>query len=326
MTESICYPLLLEPCFERGEGGDSMLRDYLAGSPPAPPPGTVCSWEVVDAPPRSSVVSNGPASGRTLTDLTCAWGPDLVGRRHRPGLPFPVCLSLRQTGRQEPLTVHPERPGQSGAGCNTKFWYALGSTPDALVITGISPAATRLTFLAQLNTPQLRQSLQVYHAEPCDAFLAPAGRVHALGPGNLLIEVQERPVEALTVSGWGPDDAVTNEAAMAALEHVLFSDRQVRRISRDAGPVRQTRKVPLLPQCPSFHIDEVRLCDRIAGRTVGTSFHLFYVIEGRVRLLCHAEQHDIPSGRTALLPACIGDYCIETLTPQARLLKVALPE
>ncbi len=326
MTDTICYPLLLQPCFEPGDGGDGMLREYLAGSTPEPPPGTGCSWEVVDAPPRSSIVGNGPASGRTLTDLTRTWGADLVGRRHRAGLPFPVCLRLLQTGRQEPLTVYPERPGLSGASSNTKFWYALNAAPAALIITGINPAATRMAFLTQLNTPQLRQSLQVYHAERCDAFLAPVGRVHALGPGNLLIEVQERPVEGVAVSGWGPADAVPAAAATAALEHVLFSDRQVRRISCDAGPIRQTRKVPLLPQCPSFHIDEVRLCDRIAGRTAGTSFHLFYVIEGRVRLLCRTEQHDLATGRTVLLPACIGDYCIETLTPQARLLKVALPE
>jgi mannose-6-phosphate isomerase len=326
MTETTCYPLLLEPCFERGDGGDGMLREYLAGTSPEPPAGTSCSWEVVDAPPRRSLVRNGPASGRTLSDLTLEWGSDLVGRRHRPGRPFPVCLRLLQSGRQEPLTVHPERPGLTGAGSNTKFWYCLNAAPEAIIISGINPAATRLGFLAQLNTRQLRQSLQVYHAERYDAFLAPVGRVHALGAGNLLIEVQEHPVEGLSVSGWGPEDAVHSAAAQTALEHVLFSDRLVRRITRDAGPIRQTRKVPLLPQCPSFHIDEVRLCDRIAGRTAGTSFHLFYVIEGRVRLLCRAEQHDIPSGRTVLLPACIGDYCIETLTPQARLLKVALPE
>ena len=326
MTDTTCYPLLLEPCFERGDGGDSMLREYLAGSSPEPPAGTSCSWEVIDAPPRGSIVRNGPAAGRTLTDLTREWGAELVGRRHRVGLPFPVCLRLLQTGRREPLTVYPERPGLSGACSNTKFWYSLNATPDALVISGINPAATRMAFLTHLNTPQLRQSLQVYHAERCDAFLAPVGRVHALGPGNLLIEVQERPVEGLPLSGWGPEDAVPPAAAATALEHVLFSDRLVRRISCDAGPIRQTRKVPLLPQCPSFHIDEIRLCDRIAGRTSGMSFHLFYVIEGRVRLLCHAEQHEVPTGRTLLLPASIGDYCIETLTPQARLLKVALPE
>ena len=70
MTETTCYPLLLEPCFERGDGGDGMLREYLAGTSPEPPAGTSCSWEVVDAPPRRSLVRNGPASGRTLSDLT----------------------------------------------------------------------------------------------------------------------------------------------------------------------------------------------------------------------------------------------------------------
>jgi mannose-6-phosphate isomerase len=280
----------------------------------------------VDALPRSSRVCNGPAAGRDLTESTREWGSQLVGRRHRAGQPFPVCVRLLQTGHQEPLTVYPERPGPTGPTSNTRFWYVLRAAPEAVLMAGIHPAATRMPFLTQLNTPMLRQSLQVYHPERYDAFLAPAGRVHALGPGNLLIEVQERPVPGIPVSGWGPEDAVPAEAALAALDQVLFSDRQVRRISRDAGPIRQTRKVPVLPQCPAFHVDEIRLCDNLAGRTVGMSFHLFLVIEGTVQVLGGGTTATVPPGRAVLIPAVAGDYRIEAVSPPARLLKVFLPE
>lgn len=326
MADSIRYPLQFAPLFEAADGRDNLLRAYLAGSGVDLPPGMGCSWELIDAVPCSNRVIGGPAAGLTLTELTRDWGTELVGRRHQPGRAFPVCVRLLQTGRQEPLAVHPERPARSDVGSNTKFWYSLDADPEAVIISGISPTATRMGFLAQLNSPMLRQSLHVYHPERCDAFLAPAGRVHALGAGNLVFEVQERPIGALCVSGWGRDDAVPEGAALAALDQVLFSDRQVRRISRDASPIRQTRKVPLLPQCPSFHVDEIRLCDHVAGRTVGTSFHLFFVAEGRVCIHCgHAEQ-ELATGRTVLVPACAGDYRIETLTPQSRLLKIALPE
>mgnify|MGYP003790763083 CR=1 FL=1 len=64
----------------------------------------------------------------------------------------------------------------------------------------------------------------------------------------------------------------------------------------------------------------------LAGRTVGLSFHLYIVAEGRVRISCRQGEQDLAPGRAALLPACLGDYRLETLTPQALLLKVNLPE
>jgi len=326
MTDTIGYPLRFEPLFEAGDGCDDMLRAYLSDSGIDLPLGMGCSWELLDVESCSNRVMHGPAAGRTLSDLTREWGTELVGRRYHAGQPFPLCVRLLQTAKQEPLAVHPEKAGRPGVGSNTKFWYSLAAGPEATIISGIHPTATRMGFLAQLNSPMLRQSLHVYHPERCDAFLAPVGRVHALGAGNLVLEVQERPAGALCVSGWGPEDAVPESAAAEALDQVLFSDRLVRRISRDAGPIRQTRKVPLLPQCPSFRVDEVRLCDHIAGRTVGASFHLFFVVEGRVTILCRREGQELPAGCCALLPACAGDYRIETVTPQSRLLKIGLPE
>jgi len=326
MTPSIGYPLLFEPVFEHGDGSDGMLRDYLSGSPPDLPEGTACSWELVDAPPRTSRVRNGAAAGCLLSDLTREWGTELVGRRYRQGQPFPVCLRLLQTGRQEPLCVYPERTVPGGPVSNTKFWYSLRARPDAVLMAGIHPGATQAPFLAHRNTPMLRHSLQVFHPERYDAFLAPGGRVHALGAGNLLVEVQERPVQGLPVSGWGPEDAVPEAEATAALDHILFSDRQIRRLSRDAGPIRQTRRVPVLPQCPAFHVDEVRLCDHIAGRTAGTSFHLFLAVEGSVRVLCGSGEATLTTGRAVLIAAAAGDYRIEAPAPPVRLLKVFLPE
>lgn len=326
MTPSIGYPLLFEPVFERGDGSDGLLREYLAGSPPDLPEGMACSWELVDAEPRVSRVRNGVATGCLLSDLTREWGTELVGRRYRQGQPFPVCLRLLQTDRQEPLMVYPERAVPGGPPSNTKLWYSLAATPEAVLMAGIHPTATRLPFLAHRNSPMLRHSLQVFHPERYDAFLAPAGRVHALGAGNLLVEVQERPLPGWPVSGWGPQDAVSDDDAAVALDHVLFSDRQIRRLSRDAGPIRQTRKVPVLPQCPAFHVDEIRLCDHIAGRTSGTSFHLFLAVEGSVRVVCGAGEATVTTGRAVLIAATAGDYRIEAPTPPVRLLKVFLPE
>ncbi len=326
MTDQIGYPLLFEPLFERGEGDGSLLRDYLAGSSLGLPASTTSCWEVLDAPPRATRVRNGAAAGRTLTDLTREWGTQLVGRRHRPGQPFPVCVRLLETVGRQPLSVHPERSLPGGPVSNTRFWYALDAAPDAVVMVGIQPAATRVGLEAQLNSATLRESLQVFHPERCDSFLAPPGRPFALGPGNLVVEVQERPAAPIPISGWGPEDAVPEAEALAALEHVLFSDRLVRRISRDAGPVRQTRRVPLLPQCPAFLVDELRLCDPLAGRAAGASFHLFLAVEGKVRVRCGPGEADVDPGQAVLIAAAAGTYRIEPASPPARLLKVFLPE
>lgn len=326
--ESIRYPLLLEPLFETGDGEDGLLRRFLGENAPPEDGAYACCWQLIDDGKRSNTIANGPAAGTSLRSLFTRAPRDLVGKRHSSKQVFPICVRLLETAFDRPLGLFPEDRGgsaQRGTSGNFRLWYSLDRYPESIVISGLRPEATRLDFVTKLNSPDLRDCLQVYRPETYHAFFAPSGRVHALGAGNLLVEIQQRPNAPLRVSGWGPEDAVPRAEAEAAMEHMVFHDRLIRRIAMDVAPMRQTRKVPLLTACPAFHVDEIRLCDHLYGRTNGDSFHLFVVVAGDVSFLTREHACRAGKGQCVLIPACLGDYRLEIDSEKARLLQVQLP-
>ena len=121
------------------------------------------------------------------------------------------------------------------------------------------------------------------------------------------MEIQQRLGTPIPISGWGSNDAVPLADAEAALELVNIHDRQIRRIARDVTPMLQTRRVPLVAACPAFHIDEIRLCDHLYGRTTGKTFHVFVVVSGEVTVQVREQVWHVAEGQTVLIPACLGE-------------------
>ncbi|MBN2449585.1 MAG: hypothetical protein JXR77_04310 [Lentisphaeria bacterium] len=329
-ARTIKYPLLLAPVVEAGDGADDLLRAYVGPGTGDIPSGSGCHWQVLDSPGRATRIRNGAAAGHGLGDAVRRFPRVLVGRRHAPGSPFPICCRLLQTAVDTPLSVFPEggRPAPRGLPRgNDRFWYSLAAREDAVVISGIRLDATWMGFLRSVNTPSLRDLLQVYRPQPLDAFLAPSGRVHALGAGNLLLEIMQHADDPVRVSGWSDAEAVGPAELERAMSLVNFHDRQVRSISRDVAPMVQTRKVPLVTNCPAFLIEEVRLCDHLCGRTSGESFHLYVVVEGEVTVSSREGGGNLGPGEVVLIPAEMGEYRLEPgNTQQARLIKAGLPE
>jgi len=261
----------------------------------------------------------------TLSEAVRRYAAALVGYRHSQGQPFPVCLRLVDVGAPQPLLVHPTNPFSDDALTflpNTKFWYSVNSRPGAWVIAGIRSGVTRLEVLARLHSPEMDRVLEVFPAAPGDAFLIPRGRIHSLGTGALLWELQERPAVPLRIAAFRPEDQVSRREAQAGLSVVQFQDRQLSRISHEAGKGLQTRRVPLVHHCPQFIVDELRLFDHLFDRTTGESCHLLALIRGTVEIHTGAGVETLQQGAVACIPARLGDYRMYTLTDTATILRV----
>lgn len=324
------YPLRFLPTYERKGTVGGLLAEYLAADPARslPPEGATASWEIVDGPGQSSIVANGPLAGRSLAELVAQAPREIVGRRYRPGHPFPLCVRLADIAEPEPLAVSPEYPVRASDQTyrpNHRFWVSLAARETAEIQVGISQSGTRLDIVHSLETPELRNLLQTYSPLPYDAFFAPCGRVFGMGPGNLVLEVREHPGHPLPISHWGQGSPPPDELVAAGLRAVYFQDRQVSRISRDASAISQTRRVPLLPHCPSFSVEEIRLYDHLFDRASGNSFHLLAAIEGQARLEWGDQAEPIPCGSLACIPAALGDYRLYAEGGASRVLRVIRP-
>ncbi len=323
------YPLRFHPVYEQQGPAGGLLADYLAvDRNRVLPPGATGSWELVDAPGLTSVIANGPLAGEPLAELAARAPREIVGRRHRPGQPFPLCIRLADIAETEPLAVCPEYPVRLGGETyrpNHRFWVSLAAGEQAEINVGISQNATRLDIVHSLDSLDLITLLQSYSPLPHDAFFAPSGRLFNIGSGNLVWELREHPGPPLTISHWGRGTPPPEELVAAGLRSVYFQDRQVSRISRDASVISQTRRVPLLPHCPSFCVEEIRLFDHLYDRTSGGTFHLLAVVEGVARLDCGKRSETIPNGSLACLPAALGDYRLYAEGGPARVLRVLQP-
>jgi mannose-6-phosphate isomerase len=188
-------PLSFEPLFmERVWGG----RRLAARFGKALPEGAVIgeSWELVDRPEAQSVVSTGEFAGATLGELwrsaqrEALFGAEALAAGDR----FPLLIKLLDCEQTLSVQVHP--PAQVapalGGEPKTEMWIIVDATADAHLFTGLRAGVTRERFEAALNAGEdVSEMLHRHDVQTGDVMFLPSGRVHAIGAGNVILEVQQ---------------------------------------------------------------------------------------------------------------------------------------
>jgi mannose-6-phosphate isomerase len=187
--------LTFAPIFMERVWGGRRLETTLAK--PLPPDAVVGeSWEIVDRPEAQSVVQDGPLAGRTLGELWA--GPDrarLFGSRATAaGDRFPLLVKVLDCEDVLSVQVHPPAAVAAtlGGEPKTEMWVIADAKPGAEVLAGLRAGVTREAFERALRAGEDVSSL--LHAIPVaagDVMYLPSGRVHAIGAGNLIVEIQQ---------------------------------------------------------------------------------------------------------------------------------------
>ena len=154
------------------------------------------SWELSAMPGRESVVIEGPDQGLTLTELVRRYGADLVGEDvyRRYGDHFPLLVKVIDAKRDLSIQVHPDDSmARRLHGCSGKneMWYILHAEEGALIHTGFNRTLTPEEFDRILADGTLLDVVNATESRPGDVFYIPAGQIHAIGAGTLLVEIQQ---------------------------------------------------------------------------------------------------------------------------------------
>ncbi|MBR4665727.1 MAG: class I mannose-6-phosphate isomerase [Lentisphaeria bacterium] len=319
LDKDALYPLLFEPaCKQVIWGGHRLAEKYGRALPEdGAPVGE--SWEICDRPEFASPVSNGPLKGVTLRELVEKFGREFVGRSFRGGR-FPILVKLLDAEKRVSLQVHPDAAACAMIGGSaepkSEMWYILDAAPGATILAGINPKSSKMRFLENLNSPDIEAQLQVFDSFPGDAYFIPAGRVHAIGAGNLLLEIQQNSDTTYRISDWGRVGADGKPRELhieQALKCIDFMDRTVPRITGPSDQVSHNRKFPLLNHCPFFRVEELLLTTDWHDSTASTaSFHLLTAVSAPFTVGRAGKFTEVPTGSSCLLPACFGSY---TITP-----------
>src|SRR5436190_14251419 len=203
MTQpKISQPLVFQPIFmERIWGGRRLESLYGKRLPPAARIGE--SWELVDRPEAQSVVDDGLFRGLTLHAL---W------RKHRQkifgGVPdvtrFPILAKLLDAQENLSLQVHPPPAvaRELGGKPKSEFWYIADAVPKAEIFSGLKKSSTRGAFVKALKLGKAQSYAHQISVETGDAIFLPSGRLHAIGAGNLIVEIQQNSDTTYRIFDW----------------------------------------------------------------------------------------------------------------------------
>ncbi len=311
------YPLKFIPLYqERIWGGDQLSS--LPGRK-LPENGKIGeSWEISDRPDGCVKVASGPLAGRTLHELMAHYGRALVGSKAPDADRFPLLVKLIDAGDQLSLQVHPDAETAAafggGAEPKTEMWYVLSARPGAKILAGLHSRATRQQLISRLGDADVEELLQNHHSEPGDAYFITAGTIHAIGGGNLILEIQQNSDTTYRLSDWGRVDAQGKSRKLdidKGLKSVHFLNRTSPRIAGVRGRGERNRKFEVITMCPYFRVDELHLASVWNDDTTPDgSFHLLSAINAPVAVARPGESRAFRAdvGETLLVPAEFGAY------------------
>lgn len=327
------YPLKFRPVYmERLWGGD-MLSGVLHRELPEHENPIGESWDLADRDEVSSVVFNGALAGATLHELVVAYRASLLGTRAAGAERFPLIVKVIDAGERLSLQVHPDelacRDLGGGAEPKTEMWYVLAAKSGAKIFAGLDGRATRIQLLDMIDSPDIERLMQVYHSSPCDAYYIAAGTLHAIGAGNLILEIQQNSDTTYRMNDWGrlgPDGKPRTLHKEQAIRSVNFTNRTNPRVPSAVGTRNFNRKFDVVKLCPFFQVADLRLHSTWNDDTgAGESFHLLSAVRNRVRVGRDDRTAEIIPGETLLIPACFGPYEITPLDPgEATVVRTTL--
>jgi len=331
MNEFFVYPILFEPVYVEIMWGGSLMKNFLKRDIPNTGKPIAEAWDIVDREEAESIVENGPYSGWSIRDLMNSFGKEIIGQNYVQNKPFPLLVKIIDAGQKLSLQVHPDITTSASfpdAEPKTEMWYIIAAEKNACIYAGLRSDCTKIMFLDKIHSQEIESCLQKFKSFPGDAYFISAGKVHAIGAGNLILEIQQNSNTTYRLSDWGrvgPDGQPRELHVREALECIVFADRSTPRITAQCSPGTRNIKAPIVSMCPYFKVDDIKLIEQYKDFTDGTSFHLLSAPDNPLIIKTSNFETALMPGRTCLLPAITGKYTIAPLnSDSATVLKTRI--
>ncbi len=325
----VLYPLLFDPVYKSYLwGGNRLSTRYQRTGVP-----DVCaeSWEIADRPEGMSIVANGVYKGRTLHSLVQEYGTSLLGASAQDTT-FPLLVKVIDARRDLSVQVHPNKEGATrfGGDPKTEMWYILEAEPDSVIYSGLKPNITRAAFEDAIRNGSIeKEMLAAVPARPGRAVFVPGGRIHAIGAGCLLLEIQQNSNTTYRVHDWNRKDAngclrdLHLDAVMQVTNwsNALPEVVSPRRIDRD-GP----NEYAAIITCPYFCTVGISLRESEEVRHTGESFHAIFVVRGRVLIGAGGIVAVLDKGASCLIAAAATTYTLTPVGGSASVIRISRPQ
>lgn len=307
------YPLLCDPVFKERVWGGRALERFFGDHLPAGQVGE--AWVLGDHPHGTTTVANGPFAGRDLGDV-CRQGKEAVlgtrGVRAQEER-LPLLVKLLDARDKLSVQVHPEdgdphlSPGETG---KTEMWYVLGAQPGATIIYGLRAGVGPREFARAIDAGKIQDCLREVPVRPGDAFLIPAGTIHALGAGVLVAEIQQSSDTTYRVYDYdrpGLDGRPRELHVADALRVTRYPSPPVPK-RMDAQSLHHWH---VLSRSRHFVVEKGRCEGEWVDETNRETFQAVLVSAGSGCLEWNEGDVSLRAGQAVLLPASLGPYALK---------------
>lgn len=312
------YPLKFKTIYKDKIWGGNKIKTYL-GKDFGSLPNCGETWEISGVKSDVSVVDGGALNGASLADLLEQYKDELVGKKIYAhfGNIFPLLVKFIDANDWLSVQVHPDdelaKKRHNSFG-KTEMWYIIESDPGSTLIAGFNQQIDEKTYVEKLNSGHLMDILNKETADAGDVFFLPAGRVHTIGKGLLLAEIQQtsdityRIYDFDRVDDKGNKRELHTEEALAALDYKVYPDYKTKYTP-------QVNEDVHLVSCPYF---TTNVMDFTHGTTKDysnlNSFVIHVCVAGAYTLVCDGESYEVKMGECILLPKVIDHIEIKTTT------------
>jgi mannose-6-phosphate isomerase len=304
------YPLKFKPVFDDRVWGGDKIRTRL-GLDFAPMDRCAEAWILSGYEGKQTVVSNGFLEGNELNDLVEIYMDDLVGGKvfETSGDVFPLLIKFIDAREWLSIQVHPNddlarRRNQPNG--KTEMWYVIDADKDAELISGFNRKVSQKQYIDHLQNKTLPGILNHEKVTAGDVFFMPAGRVHALGPGVLLTEIQQTSDATYRIYDWDRVDAngkgreVHTELALAAIDFNIYPDYKTHY-------KKVLNETVNLVECAYFTTSLLELAQPLRKNYEELdSFVIYICLEGSMMLRYgNGEKIGVMKGEILLIPAVL---------------------
>ena len=300
------YPFTFQPLFkERVWGGRRLEQLYGKALPIGVPIGE--SWEITDRPEGVSVITNGPLARRDLRWLMENHAKELLGDSQPCAGRFPLLVKILDAQEKLSLQVHPpaHRAAELRGEPKTEMWYVADATPDADLFVGLRRGATRAEFERRIHDGSVAECFHRIPVRRGDSMFLPSGRVHALGAGNVIFEIQQNSDTTYRVFDWnrvgldGKPRELHIPQALASIDFADFEPALAPALWRKEG----AHEVRGLAACELFQVDLLRLPANGETQLGGQRVHVLAVTEGELSIVWRDTVCELKPGEFCVVPA-----------------------
>ena len=280
------------------------------------------SWVLSGVPGSESVVAEGPEAGKKITDIY-------------PGT-FPLLVKFIDAKRDLSIQVHPDdelaakRHGCSG---KSEMWYVIGAERGAKLISGLKEKITPEDYVRLVAEDRITEVLAEHAVAPGDVFFLPSGRIHSIGGGCFLAEIQQTSDITYRIYDYnrpgldGKPRQLHTQEAKDAIDYEVYPDYRTPYVPKPGAPVELvkcehftttlydfagTAAAPVPLSCSaSLTPDPVRVNGCAGALPIPAEFLIAIGLKGSGVLRTAQDETTLSAGEAVLIPASDGSVCVE---------------